>query len=66
MFVEEFAGKCLKKITRAPSLREIPVILILGRKNKKTIENIKRICNFEVFDYVTEPFFEMRDFNENK
>lgn len=48
--------KMLEKITRAPSLREIPVILILGRKNKKTIENIKRICNFEVFDYVTEPF----------
>ncbi|WP_353683698.1 diguanylate cyclase [Thermodesulfovibrio sp. 3907-1M] len=45
--------KLLKKIVQAPSLREIPLILILRRKDEKTIE---KLCNYEIFDYVIEPF----------
>ncbi|GAB5047317.1 GGDEF domain-containing protein [Thermodesulfovibrio sp. TK110] len=52
-FCPRVCWKLLKKITQAPTLREIPIILILRRKDEKTIE---KLCNYEIFDYVIEPF----------
>ncbi len=56
IIIIDFCGKAcwklLEKITRAPSIREIPLILIFKRKEGKLIE---KLCNFEIFDYVIEP-----------
>ncbi len=43
--------KFITKLTSAPSLREIPLIVILPRKNKSFI---KKICEYEIFDYLIE------------
>jgi len=56
IIILDFCGrncwKILEKITQAPSLREIPLILIFKRKNKKVME---KLCNYEIFDYIIEP-----------
>ncbi|MCS7215107.1 MAG: GGDEF domain-containing protein [Thermodesulfovibrio sp.] len=46
--------KYIENLTTAPSLRETPLILILS---KKTEEKIKKICKFEIFDYLIEDIF---------
>ncbi|MEN2986615.1 MAG: GGDEF domain-containing protein [Thermodesulfovibrionaceae bacterium] len=45
--------KILNTIARAPSTREIPVIIFL---EKKTAFAMKKICELEIFDYIVEPF----------
>lgn len=35
--------------TSAPSLRDIPLIVIMGKKNKSKLQ---KICNYEIFDYL--------------
>jgi len=56
IIILDFCGracwKLLEKITQAPSLREIPLIMIFRRKDSKVIE---KLCDFEVFDHVIEP-----------
>lgn len=54
IFFDLFTKKILKwkiaeNLTTVPSLREIPLILLL---NKKTKNLIQRICRIEAFDYV--------------
>lgn len=46
--------RVIENFTIAPSLREIPLILILPKKVKS---QIKRICEFDIFDYLIERFF---------
>jgi len=43
----------INTFTTAPSIREIPLIVIIHKKTPKMIE---KICGFEIFDYITEPF----------
>ncbi len=43
--------KLIKKLTSAPSLREIPLIVIMPRKNESFIQ---KICEYEIFDYLVE------------
>jgi len=43
----------INTFTTAPSIREIPLIVIIHKKTSKMIE---KICGFEIFDYITEPF----------
>ncbi|MCX7988640.1 MAG: GGDEF domain-containing protein [Thermodesulfovibrio sp.] len=46
--------KFIENLTTAPSLRETPLILIIGNK---TEGQIKKICEFEIFDYLIEKIF---------
>lgn len=43
----------IETFTTVPSIRDIPLITIIHRKTQKIIE---KICGFEIFDYITEPF----------
>ena len=43
----------IETLTTAPSLRDCPVISIL---NKNNISQLMKICELEVFDYITKPF----------
>jgi two-component system cell cycle response regulator len=45
--------KIIETLTTAPSLRECPVISIL---NKKNVAQLMKICELEVFDYISKPF----------
>ncbi len=45
--------KFIKNLTLAPSLREIPLILILREKMQSQFE---KICEFDIFDYLIENF----------
>ncbi|MCS7163784.1 MAG: GGDEF domain-containing protein [Thermodesulfovibrio sp.] len=45
--------KLIENLTRVPSLREKPLIVILNRKLKS---QIRKLCEFEIFDYLIEDF----------
>ncbi|MCX8034015.1 MAG: GGDEF domain-containing protein [Thermodesulfovibrio sp.] len=46
--------KFIENFTLAPSLRDIPLIVIINKKNKS---QILKVCNYEIFDYLIEKFF---------